>query len=348
MTTSRASLSCASAAIRRACSIGFKPAQCSPAAGVEALAGRISRDRRRNARRRRPRLPRGGRAARARRPGSARARRTRRAPAARGRRAPRRALAREAGPRRDARAARGAAPRPAPARRGSPQNWSAPIRKTGVAPLGVRAQRVDGARVLVEHDLVVGERGAGEAQPHVGGRLDVLVARVGRRRARRAARARAPPSRARASSTWPLCGGSNEPPKSPIVTRARTPRRRSRPRRRPSRRRRAARARAPRRPAACRATRKPPSVRSSRHGARLRLRAVDEEVGHRPRRARPARARARARTADGGTPRAPRPSRTRARKTAITRSSSIANAGSGARSILFRTTICGRSSRPAP
>ena len=43
----------------------------------------------------------------------------------------------------------------------------------------MRAQRVDRARVRVEQDVVGRERGLGQPEPHVGRRIDVLVAGIG-------------------------------------------------------------------------------------------------------------------------------------------------------------------------
>ena len=123
-----------------------------------------------------------------------------------------------------------------------------------VVPLRVVAQHVDRARVLVEHDLVARERRAGELEPH---RAPASRPACARDRRRRATSTRSSPSaafaRRAASATWPSCGGSNAPPKSPITATNSNDlvadldlgaAARARPR--------GARARAPPRPAACR------------------------------------------------------------------------------------------------
>ena len=97
-------------------------------------------------------------------------------------------------------------------------------------------------------------------------------------------------------------------------------------------------------------TRKPRSVRRSRHGRAFGCGPVDEEVGQRrlvP--APPAPARGRARRAARRKSSIPAPVAHESRNTAtIALVVDRRTRGSGSRSILFRTTICGSSSRPAP
>ena len=100
-------------------------------------------------------------------------------------------------------------------------------------------------------------------------------------------------------------------------------------------------------------TRKPRSVRSTRNGAPRRLRPVDEEVGELPVVGRRARARSPGMSSKSDRfelvdARAGR-RRRRAVRAAIARVVDRRTAAaSGLRSILLRTTICGRSSSPAP
>ena len=333
MTTSRASLSCASAAIRRACSSRLQARPSVPAgnAAVEALAPEDLAQPQAARRRRRPRRPRAGRAGRARRPASARARRSARARGARAARARRRG-ARAGSPaasRRRAGASRSTSSGSFHARKSrelvgaDQEERDRPTRDAREAcrPCA-RARR---ARPRRPGNAALRELAAATSAR----RLDVLVARGRRRRARSAGRDRASPSPARDSSTWPRCGGSNEPPNRPTVMRARTPRRRSRPSRRAARRRRAARARARRSGrradhaeaalGAQQLPRRAPSAPADRRGNRRGRR----------RRARPARARERARTARGGAPAIPSPVAHESAKTAITRGSSIVNVGLG-------------------
>ena len=99
-----------------------------------------------------------------------------------------------------------------------------------------RLERVDGARDGSSATSTPRERREGEPgerEPDPRRRRDVLVPGIARRPGRAAGRARSARCRARASATWPSCGGSNAPPRTPTVTAAtRAPRRRSRPPRR--------------------------------------------------------------------------------------------------------------------
>ena len=343
--------------MRRACSVDVKPRSVYPraAAAVEALA--LDRSPATAGGTRSPRsvaARRAARGGRARRPAAARARRRARARAARAARAPARAARADSpdGPRR--RAARARAPPPAPSRSRKSPNSSAPSRKTGVVPLGMRAQRVDRARVLVEHDARRrGTPRAASAQPDRGRRLDGACApgsattsdddRVEPERL---------PSRPRASATWPLCGGSNAPPKIADHGRARASRRRSRPRR-PARAPAARSARSSSSALGRRADDAEPAV-GAEQMPRARLRLAAGRRGSRrarPRRGSPARRLGdERRRARAGTRRCPRPSRTRARTTRDDprRRRSRRHGARRARSTLFRTTICGSASSPAP
>ena len=223
-------------------------------------------------------------------------------------------------------------------------NWSAPMRKSGSFQRPA-SEQVDGALVGIELDLVVGERGPRELQPRLGVELDLLVARLARRRGSRARRDRMPPGLHAASATCPLCGGLNVPPSRP-VTGPPGPRRRPRPRRLCARRPPSAQLRAPPRRQALRRR------SGSRVGAQdpeataARPRPVDEEVDEPVLRgllatvgrraeleqrtpelldARAGRARDAEHTHDRARPRARR------------------QAAPARRSILFRTTACGRS-----
>ena len=179
MTTSRASFPCASAAIRRAWSIGLKLSQCSRRAGC--------RDPRRGSARQRA----GGSSAET------------SSPAARRARSPRDENGSGSISKKVTRVgssswastvsscAGGKPGRVATARRvsrntsagsfheGKSRNWSAPIRKTGSCHSGCARSRSTVAGQRIEHDLVVGEGGARQLQTDLGGRLHVLVARIG-------------------------------------------------------------------------------------------------------------------------------------------------------------------------
>ena len=99
-------------------------------------------------------------------------------------------------------------------------------------------------------------------------------------------------------------------------------------------------------------TRKPRSVRSRRHGPRLRLRPVDEEVGELVLAAGVDRLGLGRRARTGARRKSSIPSpvahESGEHRDDARRRRSRTAAASGARSILFSTTICGRSSSPAP
>ena len=92
------------------------------------------------------------------------------------------------------RGARGAAPRPAPSSREVDERVGAE-EEHRVVPLGMVAQQVDRAGVLVEDDLVVRERGARELEPRRRRASRSACARGRPRRGRARGRARARPSR---------------------------------------------------------------------------------------------------------------------------------------------------------
>ena len=149
-----------------------------------------------------------------------------------------------------------------------------------------------------------------------------------------------------ASATWPMCGGSNAPPSRPITRSpsVSSPTTTSSP---SARRRRGARLELL---VAAGGRRRGSRGRCAGSGSRRRAAGAGRRGSRRAPRVGLDRSPAgRARTARAGTPRCRRRSRTETRKTATIRSSSTPNAGgSGSRSILFSTTTCGRSSRPAP
>ena len=343
MTTSFASLSWASAAIRRACSSGVSV--CPLVYAVSVARSRYSPRAADQRPRRRPGragigVARGrrGRGSRGRRSVAARSRRTRRGRGARAARARVEVLARIAGPGRDAEARE---PRTSSgsfhARKSA--NWSAPMRKSGSSPTPLRAAGRRCAR---------GRR----ARP--------------RRPGTRRGRARGASRRRRDRRLWPGRAAtrisSRVEPEALAAPRARARRGRCAAGRRRRRRGRsrhelerlaadldrgaAAGARGTERAlellaarAACR--RRGSRGRCGRSGTapRRRPRPVDEEVGELVVGARRAALRpGRARTAPRGAPRRRRRSRTRRGRRATIRSSSTSNdGGSGARSILFRT-----------
>ncbi len=249
MTTSSASFSWARAAMRRACSSGVRAGSVSwrgIGRSVAANGGRQSAaveaallDQRRDRGRDEPveRLARGGEAADVARGGRVRldveeedALRLRAAS-----RAPRRA------------AARGKPGRVATASRVALEHRVRLLPRREVAELvgadheqrvveGLGAEQVDRARVRVEPHVLVREGRARELEPRLGRRLDALVAGSGGDEDDEPRRARTSASRPRATATWPRCGGSNAPPKSPSRA-TRAPRRRARPRRPRARRR---------------------------------------------------------------------------------------------------------------
>ena len=231
MTTSRASLSWASAAIRRACSSGRQAVRSVARLDVrvEPVAPDDLRHRGRHARRSTSS------------PRSSRARSSREATGVgsisknatrSGRRELRQhrvePLAREPGPGRD-----GEPDAPEhllgllPA--GEVANSSAPIRKVAPSHSGCARSRSTVRAWLVEHDLVVREGCARELEPDRGRRRDPLVARVGRDEhdepveAERLLRRAAPARRGRGAA------GRTRRRRARSVTRARTLRRRPRP-----------------------------------------------------------------------------------------------------------------------
>ena len=190
--------------------------------------------------------------------------------AARGRLEP---LARLAG-RVATREPRGRAPRSGSFQERKSQNSSAPIRNTG-SPHSGCARSARPCAHARRGRRRRRERGARELEWHVGRRLDIACDPGPPRRARAARRARAPPSRARATATWPRAAGRTRRRRA-RVTRARTPRRRSRRDAVARARRLAAHARAPPRDGGVPTTRKPRRCEDAPR-ARL-LRPVDEEV----------------------------------------------------------------------
>ena len=262
---------------------------------------------------------------------------------------PARARPRGASPRRAARArARARAPstrgtrrtrrrrRGTPDRRARAPRASRPCARTGRGPTSASSSGANAS--------------SGEEQPDARRRCRPPCAPDPRRPGRAAGRAAKCSTPRRASSTWPTCGGSNAPPKTPTARPTRAPRRRSRRARPCGSRRRAAPPRAPR-----------PRARPRRPGSRLRCGGCGSAAAPaasggsrgtraaspppRPAPAPPGRGR-RGRCFSSGMP---APVAHETRWTATMRSSSIENgAGSGLRSALLRTTICGRSSSPAP
>ena len=354
MTTSLASFSWASAAIRRACSMDVKRLQCSRGRRVEAARARSGPPTAAGTSScRRPRRGRAARAARSRRSGTGSISKKRTRSGCSSLREHRvEPLAREAGPRRDAEPHAAAAPPRAPSSPGS--------RRTRRRRAGTRPRPTPGWRAAVSIVRACsssttsssGNAARASASRTSAGVVDVLVARGRPRRARPAASspssAFALPRRARRAR----CAAG------------RTRRRRARSRVSELERlvadldRRAA----PCAPASRSArsssssdggvptTRKPSSVRKRRHGRAFGCGPVDEEVGERV-------LAAASTTSGSGTsvksaarklvdPLARRAREREARRRSARRRSS--NSGSGSRSILFRTTICGSSSRPAP
>ena len=199
-----------------------------------------------------------------------------------------------------------------------------------VVPLGVVAQQVDRARVLVED--APRRRGTPPA-PARGAPRRASRSRLCPGSAATRTSTRSRPSAAfavRTSATWPSCGGSNEPPKRPseLTVRARSSPRRPRPRRRCARpAARSARSSSSslggvpttRKPAvgAERAASRAPSARAGRRGT----------PAARPRRRARPRARGRARRAAAGSRRGPAPVAHESANTAMTRSSSTSNTG---------------------
>ena len=258
----------------------------------------------------------------------------------------------------DARARRDAEPRELehalgllPARNAA--NSSAPTRNTGSSSRE-RLERVDRPGERVEPDLGLVER----RERELGQELPDATAAVptclcpGSSTTRTSSRSSPKCSMPRrASSTWPTCGGSNAPPKTPTAHDAtRAPRRRSRRARPCGRRRRGAPPRAPR-----------PRARPRRPGSRPRsggcgsAAAPAASGGSRGTRAASSSSSTSSGAAGQRAKRAcssssmPAPVAHETRWTATIRVVLDENgAGSGLRSALLRTTIWGRSSSPAP